>query len=106
MFPVDCVTDIVSQDIAATLKVLYALFKKHKGKWETNKEKLDRQKYKKILSVQPACCFFCLSTGANNSVPLFEGVGDFRYFANALKRSSCKSKRSRISNDANGAKVN
>lgn len=32
MFPVDCVTDIVSQDIAATLKVLYALFKKHKGK--------------------------------------------------------------------------
>lgn len=25
-------TDIVSQDMAATLKVLYALFKKHKGK--------------------------------------------------------------------------
>lgn len=27
------VTDIVSQDIAATLKVLYALFKKYKSKW-------------------------------------------------------------------------
>lgn len=30
----DIVTDIVSQDVAATLKVLYAMFKKHKGKWE------------------------------------------------------------------------
>lgn len=59
MFPVDYVTDIVSQDIAATLKVLYALFKKHKGKWETNEEKLDHQKYKKIWSVWPACGFFC-----------------------------------------------
>lgn len=70
MFPVDYVTDIVSQDIAATLKVLYALFKKHKGRWESNEEKLDRQKYKKILSFRPACGFFCLSTGANNSVHL------------------------------------
>lgn len=26
-------TDIVAQDMAATLKVLYALFKKHKNKW-------------------------------------------------------------------------
>lgn len=32
MAPVDFVTDIISQDATATLKVLYALFKKHKAK--------------------------------------------------------------------------
>lgn len=32
MSSVDCVTDIVSQDVTATFKILYALFKKHKGK--------------------------------------------------------------------------
>ncbi|XP_044048531.1 gamma-parvin [Siniperca chuatsi] len=35
--------DIVSQDVAATLKVLYALFKKHNGKRE---EELNNQNYK------------------------------------------------------------
>lgn len=32
--PVDFVADIVSGDVAATLKVLYTLFNKHKGKLE------------------------------------------------------------------------
>lgn len=31
-------TDIVSQDTAATLKILYAIFRKHKGKWGKGEE--------------------------------------------------------------------
>jgi hypothetical protein len=32
MASADLVTDIISRDVGATLKVLYALFRRHKGK--------------------------------------------------------------------------
>lgn len=42
-------TDIVSQDCTATLKVLYTLFKKHKG--QPGQDNLDHQDYKTVQEV-------------------------------------------------------
>lgn len=73
MSPVDCVTDIVSQDVTATLKVLYALFKKHKGKWKkthtskgtqqpTNTDTAEDMSVSKLLQILYICNYLSHET--------------------------------------------